>query len=98
MGTKVCTRCGKEQPLHEFYDIKYKGQEAKYKYSVCRTCTAIEQKRRYLLRVDPTNPMLDKIEALYKKHEAEGRSVPKNSTERRSSEELENTIEAMLND
>lgn len=94
--TKVCTRCGKEKQLTEFYAVKYKGAAPKYRYSVCKKCTAIEQKRRYLLNVDPENPLLEKIEALYDKHRAAGRSVP--DSQRRSGEQLEADIDAMLLD
>lgn len=93
-STKVCTRCGKEQPESEFYKVKYKGQDPKYSYSVCKSCTAIEQKRRYLLQVDPNNPLLSKIEALYEKHRAAGRSVP--DAPRRTSSVIEAEIDAML--
>ena len=92
--TKVCTRCGKEKPEGEFYKVKYKGQEPKYSYSICRTCTSIEQKRRYLTQVDPDNPLLAKIEELYEKHRAAGRSVP--DSQRRSSSKLEDDIDRML--
>lgn len=98
MITKVCTRCGKEQPDYEFYEVKYKGKEAKHRYSVCKTCTSIEQKRRYLLRVDPDSPLLEKINELYAKHEAEGRSIPKGTGGRRTAETIEDAIDAMLND
>lgn len=92
--TKVCTRCGKEKSVDEFYKVKYKGATPKYSYSVCKQCTAIEQKRRYLLQVDPDNPLLEKIEALYDKHRAAGRSVP--DSQRRSSSHIESDIDAML--
>ena len=94
--TKVCNRCGKELPVDEFYKVKYKNAESKYRYSVCKTCTSIEQKRRYLLQVDPTNPLLEKIEALYEKHRAAGRSVP--DAPRRGSSAIEADIDAMLAD
>lgn len=94
METKVCKRCGKEQPVTEFYKVKYKGQEPKYSYAICKTCTAIEQKRRYLLNTDPTNPLLEKIDALYEKHRAAGRSVP--DEVRRSGGQIESTIDALL--
>ena len=92
--TKVCTRCGKEKPVEEFYKVKYKGRKPKYSYSVCKTCTSIEQKRRYLLQTDPENPLLEKIEALYDKHRAAGRSVPDET--RRRGAELESEIDALL--
>lgn len=92
--TKVCTRCGKEKPIDDFYKVKYKGEKPKYSYSVCKKCTAIEQKRRYLLNVDPSNPLLEKIEALYEKHRAAGRSVP--DAPRRSGGQLEADIDALL--
>lgn len=94
--TKVCTRCGKEKPIDDFYQVKYKGTTPKYRYSVCTTCTAIEQKRRYLMQTDPTNPLLAKIEALYDKHRAEGRSVP--DAPRRRSTQLEADIDSMLSE
>lgn len=94
METKVCTRCGKEKNTTEFYKVKYKGQDPKYSYSVCKTCTAIEQKRRYLEKVDPNSPLLAKIEALYDKHRAEGRSVP--DTQRRSGGAIEEEIDKLL--
>ena len=93
METKVCTRCGVEKPVDEFYKVKYKGQKPKYSYSICKTCTAIEQKRRYLMQVDPENPMLQKIEALYEKHRAAGRSVPDS---RRNNTSLEDEIDKLL--
>lgn len=92
--TKVCTRCGKELPVDEFYKVKYKGATPKYSYSVCKKCTSIEQRRRYLMQVDPSNPLLEKIEALYEKHRAAGRSVP--DSPRRSRSEIESDIDAML--
>lgn len=92
--TKICTRCGKEKATSDFYKVKYKGAEPKYSYSVCKQCTAIEQKRRYLMQVDPSNPLLEKIEALYDKHRAAGRSVP--DSQRRSSSHIESDIDAML--
>lgn len=92
--TKVCTRCGKEKPIDEFYKVKYKGQKPKYSYGVCKTCTSIEQRRRYLMQTDPENPLLDKIDALYDKHRAAGRSVPDET--RRRSVELESEIDALL--
>ena len=92
--TKVCIRCGKEKPVGDFYQVKYKGAKPKYSYNVCKKCTSIEQKRRYLLNVDPENPLLDKIEALYEKHAAAGRSVP--NTQRRSGTAIEDDIDAML--
>lgn len=92
--TKVCTRCGNEKSVDDFYKVKYKGAKPKYSYSVCKKCTAIEQKRRYLLQVDPTNPLLEKIEALYDKHRAAGRNVP--DTVRRSSAQIETDIDEML--
>lgn len=91
---KVCSRCGKEQPITEFYQVKYKGTKPKYHYGVCKTCTSIEQRRRYLLQVDPTNPTLTKINELYEKHRAAGRSVP--DTTRRSSAEIDADIDALL--
>lgn len=94
METKICTRCGKELPVSEFYQVKYKGQKPKYSYSTCKKCTAIEQKRRYLLQVDPSNPLLEKIEALYDKHRAAGRSVP--DSVRRSGSQIEADIDNML--
>lgn len=94
METKVCTRCGKEKSVEEFYKVKYKGEKPKYSYSVCKQCTSIEQKRRYLMNVDPENPLLEKIEALYDKHRAAGRSVP--DTVRRSGTQIEADIDAML--
>ena len=94
METKVCTRCGKEKSVDDFYKVKYKGVKPKYSYSVCKKCTAIEQKRRYLLNVDPGNPLITKIEELYDKHRAAGRNVPELS--RRSSEQIEADIDAML--
>lgn len=92
--TKVCTRCGKELPVDEFYQVKYKKKATKYQYSTCKTCTAIEQKRRYLIQNDPENPLLAKIEALYDKHRAAGRSVP--DTSRRSGNQIEDDIDALL--
>ena len=94
--TKVCTRCGKSKAVDEFYKVKYKGTEPKYSYSVCKKCTSIEQKRRYLLQVDPSNPMLAQIEALYDKHRAAGRSVP--DAPRRTSSQIEADIDAMLSE
>lgn len=94
MEMKVCTRCGEEKTLNEFYPVKYKGAQPKYRYSVCKRCTAIEQKRRYLMNVDPENPLLEKIEALYEKHKAAGRSVP--DTTRRGGSAIEADIDAML--
>ena len=94
METKVCNRCGKEQPIDEFYKVKYKGEKPKYSYSVCKTCTSIEQKRRYLMQVDPSNPLIAKIEALYEKHRAAGRSVP--DAQRRSGNDIEAEIDALL--
>lgn len=92
--TKVCSRCGKELPVDEFYSVKYKNKTTKYQYSTCKTCTAIEQKRRYLMKYDPENPLLEKIEALYEKHRAAGRSVP--DVQRRSGNQIEEDIDAML--
>lgn len=92
--TKVCNRCGKEKPISEFYMVKYKNKKPKYSYGTCKTCTSIEQRRRYLQDVDPTNPLLEKIEALYDKHRAAGRSVP--DTARRRGNQLEEEIDAML--
>lgn len=92
--TKVCTRCGKELPIDEFYQVKYRNKTVKHYYSTCKTCTAIEQKRRYLLQTDPENPLLEKIEALYEKHRAAGRSVPDSS--RRSGNQIEEDIDALL--
>ena len=94
METKVCTRCGKEKNIEDFYKVKYKGQDPKYSYSVCKACTAIEQKRRYLEKVDPDNPLLAKIEALYDKHREAGRSVP--DTQRRSGSAIEEEIDKLL--
>ena len=91
---KVCSRCGKEKPLDDFYKVKYKGAKPKYSYSVCKSCVSIEQKRRYLQQVDPSNPLLEKIEALYEKHRAAGRSVP--DAPRRSSGAIEAEIDALL--
>lgn len=96
METKVCTRCGKEKNVEDFYKVKYKGREPKYQYSVCKTCMSIEQRRRYLAQSDPSSPVLAKIEALYEKHRAAGRSVPASS--RRSSANIENEIDKMLNE
>jgi len=92
--TKVCTRCGKEKSIDDFYRVKYKGAAPKYSYGVCKKCTSIEQRRRYLMQVDPSNPLLDKIAELYDKHRAAGRSVP--DTPRRSSSEIEADIDEML--
>ena len=94
--TKVCSRCGQEKSIEEFYKVKYKNRETKYNYSVCKTCMSIEQRRRYLLQSDPGHPMLAKIDALYEKHRAAGRSVP--TASRRSSSNLEQEIDAMLNE
>lgn len=94
METKVCARCGKEQHIDEFYKVKYKGKKPKYSYSVCKTCTSIEQKRRYLMQVDPSNPLIEKIEKLYDKHRAAGRSVPDES--RRKGNDIESEIDALL--
>ena len=94
MEMKVCTRCGKEKDVNEFYKVKYRGQNPKYSYSVCKSCTAIEQKRRYLEKVDPDNPLLAKIEALYAKHREAGRSVP--DTQRRSGGAIEEEIDKLL--
>lgn len=94
MTTKVCTRCGKEKSATEFYKVKYKGQDPKYSYSVCKTCTAIEQKRRYLEKVDPNNPLIEKINNLYDKHREAGRSVP--DTPRRNGGAIEEEIDKLL--
>ena len=94
METKVCTRCGKEKSVNDFYKVKYKGVKPKYSYGVCKQCTSIEQKRRYLMQVDPANPLLEKIEALYDKHRAAGRSVP--DAPRRSGTQIEAEIDKML--
>lgn len=94
METKVCTRCGKEKPIDEFYKVKYKGQEAKYTYGTCKVCSNIEQRRRYLMQTDPTNPLLAKIEQLYDKHRAAGRSVPDET--RRTRAAIEADVDAML--
>lgn len=94
MDMKVCTRCGKEKTEDEFYKVKYKGKQPKYSYSVCKTCMSIEQRRRYLMQSDPSSPVLAKIEALYDKHRAAGRSVP--DTARRTSSQIEEAIDAML--
>lgn len=91
---KVCARCGVEKPLSEFYKVKYKGKEPVNTYTICKTCTSIEQRRRYLMQVDPTNPMIGKIEQLYEKHRAAGRSVP--GTNRRSSSKIDEEILNML--
>ena len=96
MKTKVCTRCGKEKDVDQFYKVKYRGKDPKYSYSVCKTCTAIEQKRRYLEKVDPTSPLLAKIETLYDKHRAEGRSIP--DTPRRSGGAIEEEVDKLLGD
>lgn len=93
--TKVCSRCGKEKSVDEFYDVKYKGQAPKYKYSICKSCTNIESRRRYLAQNDPSNPLLEKIEALYEKHRAAGRSVPETNS-RRSASEIEEEIDNLL--
>lgn len=92
--TKICNRCGKEQPITEFYQVKYKNAAPKHRYGTCKTCTSIEQRRRYLLQVDPTNPTLEKINQLYDKHRAAGRSVP--DTARRTSAEIDADIDALL--
>lgn len=94
METKVCARCGKEQPIDQFYQVKYRGKEPKYQYGVCKTCMSIEQRRRYLMQSDPSSPVLTKIEALYEKHRAAGRSVP--DTPRRTSTQIEEAIDSML--
>jgi len=94
--TKVCTRCGKELPIADFYQVKYRGKKPKYTYSTCKTCMSIEQRRRYLQQTDPTSPVLAKIEALYDKHREAGRSVP--DSPRRTASKLEATIDAMLNE
>lgn len=94
METKVCSRCGATLPIDQFYKVKYKNNETKYRYSVCKTCTSIEQRRRYLLQNDPENPLLARIEKLYEKHKAKGRSVP--DTQRRSSTHIEEEVERML--
>lgn len=94
--TKICTRCGKELPETEFYEVKYKGQESKYRYSVCKKCTAIEQRRRYLLKNDPEHPTLAKIEQLYDKHRAAGRSVPDADGGRRRGADIDQSIDDML--
>ena len=96
IDTKVCTRCGKEKSADEFYKVKYKDKESKYQYSTCKTCMSIEQRRRYLQQNDPSSPVLAKIEALYEKHRAAGRSVP--TTARRTSSNIEQEIDAMLNE
>lgn len=93
---KVCNRCGRELPEDEFYEVKYKGKKPKYRYSVCKKCTTIEQRRRYLMKTDPDNPLLDKIEELYEKHRAAGRSVPGGTSMRRSSAEVEQDIDMLL--
>ena len=93
--TKVCSRCGKEKSVDDFYSVKYRGQKPRYKYSICKTCTSIESRRRYLAQTDPTNPLLDKIDALYEKHRAAGRSVPETGT-RRSGSEIEAEIDELL--
>ena len=94
METKICTRCGKEKPESDFYKVKYKGQKPKYSYSTCKVCTSIEQRRRYLMQVDPESPTLAKIEELYEKHREAGRSVP--DTQRRSRGAIDTEIDAML--
>ena len=93
---KTCTRCGKEKPKEEFYEVKYRGKEATHRYTVCKTCTAIEQRRRYLLQNDPDNPALEQIERLYEKHRAEGRSVPGGA--RRNASAIDQMVADMLED
>lgn len=92
---KVCTRCGKEKPEEEFYKVKYKGKEPKHSYTVCKTCMAIEQRRRYLEKVAPDSPALAKIEELYEKHRAAGRSVPGVSS-RRPGSAIDDEVRKML--
>lgn len=91
---RTCTRCGKTKPENEFYRVKYKGKEPKNTYTVCKTCTAIEQRRRYLLNTDPGNPAIEDIERLYEKHRAAGRSVPGET--RRGASEIDNLVKQML--
>jgi hypothetical protein len=91
---KVCTRCGIKKPLDEFYMVKYKDAPPKHRYSVCKTCTRIEQRRRRLLEKDPTNPELDKINRLYEMHRAAGRSVPEFG--KNASSSISNDIDELL--
>lgn len=74
--TATCKRCGRDLPIESFRFVKYKGQEPKYRFTVCRDCQNIESRRRYLEAHKPDSEALKKINRLYAKHEAEGRSIP----------------------
>lgn len=82
METKVCKRCGREQPVDQFRDY-YGGRKGQY--SFCKTCEKIEQRRKYLVSKDNNQRdelsaderlELDKINQLYDAHQAAGRQVP----------------------
>lgn len=91
---RVCNRCGRELPTRDFYLVKYKGQEPKARQHICKECVGIEQRRRYLLKHDPTNPQLEKINALYEKHAAAGRSVP--TVPRRNAKDMDKLLDEMM--
>lgn len=80
--TKVCKRCGKDQPLENFR--KYYGGREGY-YTFCKTCEKIEARRKYLMRLgDKATPEqleeIAKIDKLYDMQHAAGLSAPRHRT------------------
>lgn len=83
METKICKRCGIERPIDQFRP--YYGRPSG-RYSFCKTCERIEQRRKYLVGKDAADQLdglsaeeqaeLSKINELYAYHQAAGRPVP----------------------
>lgn len=78
MDTKICKRCGTEQPIDNFrrYYDKPTGR-----YTFCRTCERIETRRKYLVRNyerlnDDQKRELESIEQLYDARVAAGLAAP----------------------
>lgn len=77
MDTKVCSTCGQEKRVDDFR--KYYGGR-KGQYSFCKECEKIEQRRKYLCRLETLTELQSKelsaIEQLYAKRSEAGLKVP----------------------
>jgi hypothetical protein len=97
MDTRICKRCGVEQPVDNFRT--YYGRSSG-RYTYCKTCERIEARRKYLKgRGDAATPEqreeLQRIEELYEARVSAGLAAPNRS--RGTNVPVDDLVTAQLN-
>lgn len=96
MDTKICKRCGVEQPVDNFRPY----YNSNGRYSFCRTCERIDARRKYLIRrgdaaTQEQREELQRIDALYEARVSVGLAAPNKS--RGANVSVDDLVTAQLN-